>query len=53
MILKLDHNEFGNEGLKLLAEGISINKTLISLSLTYCDITADGARSIFEILIYT
>lgn len=52
-ILKLDHNELGNEGLKKLAEGVAINKNLQSLSLTYCGITAAGARSIFEILIYT
>jgi hypothetical protein len=27
-ILKLDHNEFGSEGLRRLAEGMAINKTV-------------------------
>jgi Ran GTPase-activating protein (RanGAP) involved in mRNA processing and transport len=52
-ILKLDHNEIGADGLKLLAEGMAINKNITSLSLTYCGIEADGARSLFEILIFT
>jgi Ran GTPase-activating protein (RanGAP) involved in mRNA processing and transport len=52
-ILKLDHNDIGADGLKTLTNGLAINKTLTSLSLTYCNITAAGARPIFEILIYT
>lgn len=52
-ILKLDHNEIGSDGLKTLAQGLAINKNLTSLSLTYCNITAEGARPIFEMLIYT
>ena len=53
MVLKLDHNEFGSEGIKRLADGLSINKTITSLSLTYCNIDYIGARALFEILIFS
>ena len=36
--LKLDHNSFGSEGVRRLAEGLSINSSLENLSLTYCGI---------------
>ncbi len=52
-ILKLDHNEFGSAGMIALSEGLGICKTLKNLSLTYCNIDAKGARSLFEILIYS
>jgi Ran GTPase-activating protein (RanGAP) involved in mRNA processing and transport len=52
-ILKLDHNEFGSKGMIALSEGLAICKSLKNLSLTYCNIDASGARSIFEILIYS
>jgi Ran GTPase-activating protein (RanGAP) involved in mRNA processing and transport len=52
-ILKLDHNNLGAEGVKNLAEGVAVNKNLTSLSLAYCNINSEGARPIFEILIYT
>lgn len=53
LVLKLDHNEFGSEGMRRLADGLSINKTITSLSLTYCNIDFKGARALFEILIFT
>lgn len=49
----MDHNEIGGEGVTALALGLSINKSLLSLSLTYCNIDVTGARALFEILIYT
>jgi Ran GTPase-activating protein (RanGAP) involved in mRNA processing and transport len=52
-VLKLDHNNFGSEGVKRLADGLSLNKSITSLSLTYCNIDADASRSLFEILIFT
>ncbi len=52
-ILKLDHNEFGSKGMIALSEGLAICKTLKNLSLTYCNIDAEGARALFEILIYS
>ena len=52
-IVKLDHNNFGSEGLMKLAEGLAINKTVVTLSLTYCNIDQDAARGLFEILIYS
>ena len=36
LVLKLDHNPIGSEGLKILAQGISQNKQLTSVSLTFC-----------------
>jgi hypothetical protein len=53
LILKLDHNGFGSEGMKRLSEGLAINTSIEHLSLTYCDIDQAGARAIFEILIFT
>jgi Ran GTPase-activating protein (RanGAP) involved in mRNA processing and transport len=52
-ILKLDHNPIGSDGVRRLSEGMAINKTVQQLSLTYCDIDAEGARWLFEILIFT
>ena len=52
-ILKLDHNEFGSQGVINLAQGLAINPYLRMLSLTYCGIDERAARSLFEILIYT
>jgi Ran GTPase-activating protein (RanGAP) involved in mRNA processing and transport len=51
--LKLDHNNIGGEGVNNLSHGLAINKTITSLSLTYCNIDHSGARAIFEILIYS
>jgi len=44
--LKLDHNEFGTEGLKQLAAGLCMNSVLEKLSLNYCAITAEGSKYI-------
>ena len=52
-ILKLDHNEIGGKGVTALGEGLAVNKSMVSLSLTYCNIDASGARALFEVLIYT
>jgi Ran GTPase-activating protein (RanGAP) involved in mRNA processing and transport len=51
-VLKLDHNNFGSGGVEFLAEGLCQNKVLTSLSLTYCSIDAEGAKSLFKILIF-
>ena len=53
LILKLDHNEFGSKGMQHLSEGLAINRQIQSLSLTYCNIDQEGARAIFEILIFS
>jgi hypothetical protein len=50
--VKLDHNDIGAAGVRALAEGLAVNKSLLSLSLTYCNIDQEGARPLFEILIY-
>jgi len=51
-VLKLDHNNFGSEGIIALAEGLVQNKVITHISLTYCNIDASGSRALFEILIY-
>ena len=50
--VKLDHNPFGSEGVKYLAEGLCMNKNITHLSMQYCSIDEKGARPLFEILIY-
>ena len=52
-VLKLDHNQFGWEGMVYLAEGLAVNPTLRLLSLTYCGIDMNGADYLFQILIYS
>ena len=52
-VVKLDHNNFGSEGLSFLAEGLAMNKVITQLSLKYNKIDASGAKYLFEILIYT
>ena len=42
--MKLDHNLFGDEGLKNLSVSLAINNTLEKLSLNYCGITINGAK---------
>jgi hypothetical protein len=37
-VLKLDHNDIGSPGVQALCEGLAINKSIVTLSLTYCDI---------------
>jgi len=52
-ILKLDHNNFGPQGMINLSEGLAINPILRILSLQYCGIDALAAEAVFQILIYT
>ena len=52
-VLKLDHNDIGSDGIQNLAYGLAINKTLVTLSMTYCNIDYRGGRALFEILIYS
>ena len=52
LVLKLDHNPIGSLGLKHLVQGVSQNKQLQQLSLTYCGIDEHAAESLFEIAIY-
>jgi Ran GTPase-activating protein (RanGAP) involved in mRNA processing and transport len=49
----LDHNDFGARGVKLLADGLKSNENLKTLSLIYCGIDSEGARPLFEILIFS
>ena len=51
-VLKLDHNQFGSEGVIALTEGLKQNEFLKTLSLCYCNIDSRGGRSLFEILIF-
>ena len=36
--LNLDYNEFGDEGCRNLCKGLENNRTMLSLSLCYCDL---------------
>ncbi len=48
--LKLNHNGFGTAGLVRLVEGLATNRTLEKLSLKYCGIDSEGAKSIQRVL---
>ena len=52
-VLKLDHNPFGTEGLANLAKGLAKNGVLKELSLKYCEIDEEGAKSLQQVLAYT
>lgn len=52
-VLKLDHNQFGSQGVINLSTSLAINPHLKILSLTYCGIDAEAAQALFEILIFT
>lgn len=49
----MDHNDIGGSGVNALCEGLAISKSIVTLSLTYCDIDQSGARALFELLIYS
>ena len=51
-VLKLDHNQFGSDGMMALKDGLKANEWLRTLSLTYCGIDAKGGRALFECLIF-
>jgi len=51
-MIKLDHNPLGNEGAKILSQGLGCNADVQLLSLTYCEIGPEGAEGLFEIIIY-
>lgn len=52
-VLKLDHNQFGSQGVINLSQSLAINPFIKILSLTYCGIDKDAAQALFEILIFT
>ena len=49
-ILTLDYNAFGNEGLEELMNKIKNSKTLIYLSLSYCNIDQNGVKQFADYL---
>ena len=51
-MVKLDHNPIGDEGMKMIATGLSMNPEIELLSLTYCEIGPEGADGIFDVIIY-
>lgn len=51
--LKLDCNNFGSKGVENLCLGLKNNEYLKMLSLCYCGIDEDGARPLFEMLIFS
>merc|ERR1712096_13854 len=50
--LRLDHNDIGDSGMKFLSEGLSMNDTLHTLSVSYCNLTEASAKYLRDILIY-
>lgn len=50
LVLKLDHNPFGAAGLEMLAKGLNRNKVVQSLSISFCNIDASGAKYLQQIL---
>lgn len=48
----MDHNPIGSEGFNLLAKGLSMNKTIKALSITYCNIGDEACLAIQEFLLY-
>lgn len=51
-MLKLDHNQFGSDGMNALCQGLKANEWMKTLSLTYCGLDHRAGRSLFEILIF-
>ena len=52
LVLKLDHNDIGNQGVIILAKGLSMNSVLKTLTMSYCNFDHLAARSIMQILIF-
>jgi len=50
--LKLDHNPLGSEGVINLCKGLDMNPILKVLSLNYCEIGKEAAKSISNVIIY-
>ena len=51
--LLLDYNEFGDEGCKNLCKGLENNRTLLSLSMCYCDLGVSSGTTLGNILTTT
>ncbi|XP_067944278.1 ribonuclease inhibitor-like [Watersipora subatra] len=51
--LALDFNEFGDDGCKYLCDGLYGNKTLLSLSLNYCGLSARSSGCLGRIIAHT
>ncbi|XP_077987813.1 uncharacterized protein LOC144442361 [Glandiceps talaboti] len=52
-ILSFDYNEFGDEGVEGLCKGLRNNRTLLSLSLCYCDLGIDSGKYLGDIVATT
>jgi Ran GTPase-activating protein (RanGAP) involved in mRNA processing and transport len=48
--VKLDYNDIGSEGLKILCDGLMFNCALKKLSLAYCNIDARGGAELTRVL---
>ncbi|XP_028402095.1 uncharacterized protein LOC114525069 isoform X2 [Dendronephthya gigantea] len=51
--LLLDYNQFGDEGCEGLCRGLKNNKTLLRLSLNYCNLGPDSGRILGDLLTET
>ena len=52
LVLKLDHNDLGNDGILNLSRGLCMNSVLKTLALSYCNFDHNASRSIMQILIF-
>ncbi|XP_070538702.1 uncharacterized protein [Ptychodera flava] len=52
-ILSFDYNEFGDEGVAGLCKGLKNNRTLLSLSLCYCDLGVESGKLLGNIVATT
>lgn len=48
--LCLDYNEFGDEGVKGLCNGLANNKVMLSLSLCYCDLGVESGAMLGKLI---
>ncbi|KAK6184718.1 hypothetical protein SNE40_007130 [Patella caerulea] len=49
-VINLDYNEFGDKGCEYLCAGLSGNKTMLSVSLCYCDLSKESGKLLGNII---
>ena len=52
LVLRLDYNIIGYEGVEMLAKGLRMNGVLQRLCLRYCEIDFQASHALTEIVIY-
>lgn len=52
LILKIDHNDIGNTGVRNIVQGLSMNSVLKTLTMSYCNFDEQAARPLMTVLIF-